>query len=192
MNETVGAETGFRRTGIVFAAESEADVARYENWLEHRAPLSDRRAHDLSGDESTSSCRARSALEGGALLRRATAAPSRRRRRRPSPRRRAAPGATILTDCAVRGVETGGRPGRRRRDGARAASPAIAVVLAGGAWSRRFSAATSTCALPQLKVRASVMRTAPLAGGPESALLVPRSRRIASGSTAATPSPTAM
>jgi glycine/D-amino acid oxidase-like deaminating enzyme len=35
MNERVGAETGFRTSGIVFAAESDADLARYESWLEH-------------------------------------------------------------------------------------------------------------------------------------------------------------
>ena len=39
MNETVGDETGFRTTGIAFAAESEADVARYETWLDHARPF---------------------------------------------------------------------------------------------------------------------------------------------------------
>ena len=38
MNETIGEETGFRTTGIAFAAENEADVARYETWLEHARP----------------------------------------------------------------------------------------------------------------------------------------------------------
>src|SRR5215510_8001403 len=38
MNERVQGETGFRRTGIVFAAESEADVARYETWLDYARP----------------------------------------------------------------------------------------------------------------------------------------------------------
>ena len=38
MNETVGAETGFRTTGIMFAVESDADLARYEAWLEHAKP----------------------------------------------------------------------------------------------------------------------------------------------------------
>ncbi len=42
------------------------------------------------------------------------------------------------------------------------------AVLAGGAWSRRFLQDLGVT-LPQLKVRASVMRTAPLEGGPESA-----------------------
>ena len=41
-----------------------------------------------------------------------------------------------------------------------------AVVLAGGAWSRLFCG-NLDIRLPQLKVRASVMRTAPIDGGPE-------------------------
>ena len=53
MNETVGAETGFRRTGIVFAAESEEDVARYD-WLDQCAALPDRRQADFGrGARST-------------------------------------------------------------------------------------------------------------------------------------------
>src|SRR5580765_5537850 len=38
MNETVGAETGFRTTGIMFAVDSDEDLARYEAWLEHAKP----------------------------------------------------------------------------------------------------------------------------------------------------------
>src|SRR5215475_5718295 len=38
MNERVQGETGFRRTGIVFAGESDADVARYETWLGYARP----------------------------------------------------------------------------------------------------------------------------------------------------------
>jgi len=38
MNETVGAETGFRTTGIMFAVETDADLARYQTWLDHAKP----------------------------------------------------------------------------------------------------------------------------------------------------------
>ena len=38
MNETVEAETGFRTTGILFAAETDEDVARCEAWLDHARP----------------------------------------------------------------------------------------------------------------------------------------------------------
>ena len=73
-------------------------------------------------------------------------------------------GATILTDCAVRGIETqGGRVvGRGHRT--RPRSRCDAVVLAGGAWSRLFCG-NAGIELPQLKVLGSVFRTAPLSGG---------------------------
>src|SRR5438045_1853920 len=35
MNERVGAETGFRTSGIMYLAESPDDLAKYEGWLEH-------------------------------------------------------------------------------------------------------------------------------------------------------------
>src|SRR5690349_24026804 len=38
MNETVEAETGFRTTGILFAAETDEDVTRCETWLEYARP----------------------------------------------------------------------------------------------------------------------------------------------------------
>ena len=38
MNETVEAETGFRTTGILFAAETDEDVTRCETWLDYARP----------------------------------------------------------------------------------------------------------------------------------------------------------
>src|SRR5262249_14506299 len=74
-------------------------------------------------------------------------------------------GAAILTRCAVRGVETaGGRVAAAVTE--RGSVACNAVVLAGGAWSRLFCGNLGI-ELPQLKVRATVMRTEPLAGGPE-------------------------
>src|SRR5580692_7933715 len=35
MNETVGAETGFRTCGIMYLGQTEADVARLESWVDH-------------------------------------------------------------------------------------------------------------------------------------------------------------
>ena len=167
MNETVQAETGFRTTGIVFAAESAADVARYEAWLAEAQPHQiDARlisgaeldahvpggaAHWTAGLYCASDGRAEPQKAAPAIARAAQRA-----------------GAVILTDCAVRGLDrAGGRVaaavterGRIRCSG---------VILAGGAWSRRFLRDLGVT-LPQLKVRASVMRTAPLEGAPETAL----------------------
>src|SRR5258706_13597678 len=35
MNEMVEAETGFRSCGIIYLAETQADLARFEDWLGH-------------------------------------------------------------------------------------------------------------------------------------------------------------
>ena len=73
-------------------------------------------------------------------------------------------GATILTRCAVRGVETSaGRVSAVVTETGRIATDT--VVLAGGAWSRLFCG-NHGIDLPQLKVRGSVMRTSPVDGIP--------------------------
>jgi glycine/D-amino acid oxidase-like deaminating enzyme len=74
-------------------------------------------------------------------------------------------GATILTGCAVRGIETAaGRVAAVVTEKGRIACQSI--VLAGGAWSRLFCGNLGID-LPQLKVLGSVMRTERLDGGPE-------------------------
>jgi glycine/D-amino acid oxidase-like deaminating enzyme len=74
----------------------------------------------------------------------------------------------VFNDCAVRGLETaGGRVIAAVTERGSIRTPA--VVVASGAWSRRFLKDLGIV-LPQLKVRASVMRTGPVAGGPEAAL----------------------
>src|SRR5204862_2598675 len=74
-------------------------------------------------------------------------------------------GATILTGCAVRGIETAaGRVAGVVTEKGRIACQS--VVLAGGAWSRLFCGNLGI-ELPQLKVLGSVMRTEKLDGGPE-------------------------
>ena len=78
-------------------------------------------------------------------------------------------GAGIFTQCAVRGIETeGGRVAAVVTEKGRIACGA--VVLAGGAWSRLFCGNLGL-RLPQLKVRSTVLRTAPLEGGPECAAI---------------------
>src|SRR5580698_5349373 len=38
MNEEIGAETGFRRTGIIYLCENESDVEQHKSWLAHARP----------------------------------------------------------------------------------------------------------------------------------------------------------
>ncbi|MGF1610074.1 MAG: NAD(P)/FAD-dependent oxidoreductase, partial [Kiloniellales bacterium] len=81
-------------------------------------------------------------------------------------------GAAVLTGCAVRGLElaAGRVAGVVTEKGTIACN---AVILAGGAWSRLFCDGLSL-RLPQLKVIATVMRTAPLEGPCEHAVWMSR------------------
>jgi len=77
-------------------------------------------------------------------------------------------GARILTRCAVRGIETtAGRVSAVVTERGRINCDTVA--LAGGVWSRLFCRPLGL-RLPQLPVVSSVMRTEPLAGGPEASV----------------------
>ncbi|MBV9751756.1 MAG: FAD-binding oxidoreductase [Hyphomicrobiales bacterium] len=167
MNETVGAETGFRTTGIMFAVENDTDLARYETWLEY-AKRFQIDARMISSPEIE-----KLVPGGGQHWKTALycASDGRAEPQKAAPAVAAAAraaGAKIFTDCAVRGLETaGGRVTAAVTELGRISCRA--VILAGGAWSRRFLSDLDL-RLPQLKVRASVMRTAPLEGAPTTAL----------------------
>ncbi|SEF10882.1 Glycine/D-amino acid oxidase [Rhizobiales bacterium GAS191] len=167
INERVGAETGFRTTGILFAAETPDDVIRYETWLEHAKPFQID-ARMITADEIDKLVPNGSRVWRTALY---CASDGRAEPQKAAPAIAAAArraGATVLTDCAVRGLETtGGRVTAAVTERGRITCQS--VVVAGGAWSRRFLADLGL-RLPQLKVRASVMRTAPLEGPPTTAL----------------------
>ncbi len=166
MNETTGAETGFRTTGILYLAENDKQVAEHEAWLEHaRQHQLDSRLVDsdevdtlLPGANRRFRAALYTASDGRAEPQKAAPAIAEAARRL---------GAGIFTSCAVRGVETaGGRITAAVTEKGRIACDA--VVLAGGAWSRLFCGNLGI-RLPQLKVRSTVMRTAPLEGGPDCA-----------------------
>ena len=164
MNETVAAETGFRNAGIMYLAETPAEVARLESWLDHaRQYQLDTRI--ISGREVAQRLPSLAKNYAGALY---TASDGKGEPQMAAPAIALAArrhGANILTGCAVRGIETGaGRiVGVVTEKGAIACG---AVVLAGGAWSRLFCSNLGID-LPQLNVVASVMRTERLEGGPE-------------------------
>jgi glycine/D-amino acid oxidase-like deaminating enzyme len=169
MNQRTGRETGFRQPGIAYLCETEKEVAKQEAWLDQarqyqvdarllRGADIDTLVPGASGNfiaamHTPTDGRAEPSQAAPAIAEAARAA-----------------GATVLTDCAVRGVETqGGRvSGVVTEKGSIACD---AVVLAGGAWSRLFcgnvSAGNAGIDLPQLGVRATAFRTAPLGGGPE-------------------------
>ena len=167
LNQKTEAETGFKVTGIMYSARSEAELAKHEEWLNYSQPyqLDTRRVGKdefeklvPGGDKSfvgalytPSDARAEPQKAGPAIARAAQRM-----------------GAHVLTNCAVRTVEQeGGKvSGVMTEKGFIRCS---VVVLAGGAWSSLF-AGNLGIRLPQLSVINSVMRTAPLEGAPETAV----------------------
>jgi glycine/D-amino acid oxidase-like deaminating enzyme len=164
MNQMVEAETGFRQAGIMYLAESQAELRQFESWLEHaRQYQLDTRvisraeaAELMPGLTGNWTGAFYTASDGKAEPQRAAPAIAEAARRQ---------GATIITKCAARGIETqGGRVSAVVTEKGRIACQT--AVLAGGAWCRLFCGNLGI-ELPQLKVLATVMRTQPLEGGPE-------------------------
>lgn len=170
MNERVGAETGFRTTGIVYLCTDEAQIARHRAWLEH-AKLYQLDSRLLSAGEVDQVLPGADGRWAGALY---TASDGRAEPQKAAPAMAMAArerGATILTNCAVRGIETeGGRVSGVVTEKGRIACSS--VVLAGGVWSGLFARSLGV-RLPQLKVLASVQRTEPLERAPASAAWAP-------------------
>ncbi len=159
-----GANTGFRTTGLMYLCAQPGDAERFEAWLEHA------RQHQLESRLLSSAEVAKllpgaarswpGALytpnDGGAEPEKAAPAIAEAAQRA---------GAAVVTGCAVRGIETNaGRVSAAITEHGRIACKS--VLLAGGIWSNLFCASLGI-RLPQLKVLGSVMRTAPLDGGPE-------------------------
>ena len=164
MNEAVGAETGFRRCGIMYLCKTEADIAKRTTWLEAAQPYQlDTRM--ITGAEAKEKLPGLAGEWAGALY---TESDGRGEPQMAAPAIAEAArrlGAGIVTQCAVRGIETkGGRVSGVVTEKGRIACDA--VVLAGGAWSSLFCG-NNGIRLPALKVLSSVMRTEPMAGGPE-------------------------
>ncbi|MBZ4021551.1 D-amino-acid oxidase [Rhodobacter sp. TJ_12] len=161
-----GRDVGYKQAGIMFAAKTDKDMAKFERWTRHLAPVGlsaevmKRDAFDtvMGGCEEKVKGGLFTAVDGRAEPQLAAPAIAEAAR---------AAGASVLTECAVRGVETSGGAvsGVITERGPIACD---AVVLAGGAWSRLFSG-NFGLELPQLKVQNTVLRTSPIEGGPEPA-----------------------
>jgi glycine/D-amino acid oxidase-like deaminating enzyme len=167
MNNRVEAETGFRQAGIVYVYDTKKELDAQEEWLEY-ARQYQLDARMIGPDALDSVIPGTTRRFAGALY---TPSDGRAEPQLAAPaiataaRRR---GATVLTGCAVRGIETKGG----RVSGVVTEKGPIAcesVVLAGGAWSRLFCG-NMGIDLPQLKILGSVMRTEPLNGPPEHAV----------------------
>lgn len=160
-------DTGYRRSGIVFTCADDRAYANHERWnrnldgyqLASRMLSAAEFGSMFPGSDMKLKGALYNADDGRAEPQKAAPAIAEAARAR---------GASVLTECAVRGIETAGGAvsavitERGRID-------CKAVVLAGGAWSSLFSNLYGID-LPQLKVLNSVLRTKPLEGGPEQAI----------------------
>ncbi len=165
MNARIGAETGFRQSGIIYLLETEAELAVREKWYAENAKAFGLETRLVSGAEAERLQPGSTRAWKGALY---TSADGRAEPFLAVPamaRHAQKLGVKIFQNCAVRGLETtaGKISSVVTEKGTIACEQ---VVLAGGAWSRRFLHNLGI-EFPQLSVISSVMRTAPLDTGLE-------------------------
>jgi glycine/D-amino acid oxidase-like deaminating enzyme len=179
----VGADLGFRRTGVLYVTQSPADLAQWERWMEHARTyqLHSRLLSATEAQALTPGCDTKwigglhTPSDGRAEPSLATPAIAAAARRS---------GATLHQNCAARGLEL--------EAGAVAAVVTErgtirtrAVLCAGGAWSTLFCRRHGID-LPQLTLRASVLRTEPAPAVSETSIGTPNfgiRRRLDGGYT---------
>jgi glycine/D-amino acid oxidase-like deaminating enzyme len=181
----IGVDLGFRRTGVLFVTEDDAELASWEAWAAH-AREHQVRSRVLSAAEAQALAPGSTIAWRGGLhtpsdgrAEPATAAPAIAEAARRL-------GATIHQDCAARGLE--------REGGAvsavvteRGTIRTRAVLCAGGAWASLFCR-RHDIDLPQANVIGSALFTAPAPAFTEGAIGTPRfgiRRRIDGGYTIA-------
>jgi len=158
LEQEIGADIGWHQGGVAHFATTEADLDKYESWLEHARPyqldsrlLSARETDELVGQSER--------RWKGALY---TASDGRAEPAKAAPAIAQAAerlGAHIVAGCAVRTVESAaGRVSGVVTERGRVACRA--VVCAAGAWSSYFSRNLGVD-FPQLGVRSSALRTTP-------------------------------
>jgi len=163
MDSRVERETGFTRCGILYLCETDEQLAQKNDWYEKNARpagLATRMIGAAEANELQPGCTRpwKGALytpnDGRAEPFIAVPLMAEALRRK---------GGKVFTNCAVRGLETkAGRIATVVTE--KGAIACDTVVLAGGAWSRRFCDNLGI-ALPQLTVINSVMRTEPIDTG---------------------------
>jgi glycine/D-amino acid oxidase-like deaminating enzyme len=153
-----GEDVGFTRSGCLYMTDSEKVLGKYTQWLSIAREYG-LDTQVIEGEELDKHVSGASSRWLGAMY---TASDARAEPHKAGPAiARAAErgGATLLTSCAVRGIETeGGRLSAVVTEhGAIRTSTAL---CAAGAWSSMFCRSLGI-SLPQLQVRGTVVRTAP-------------------------------
>jgi glycine/D-amino acid oxidase-like deaminating enzyme len=160
MNARVGAETGYRRSGILYLEENERQRASHEKWVREIAVPHGLDTRLIGADQVAQMAPGASRKYLGGMY---TAGDGRAEPFIAVPAMAHALqrlGGQVFTNCAARGLETtaGSVSAVVTERGVIRCSQ---VVLAGGNWSRRFLHNVGI-SFPQLSVVGSVMRTAPL------------------------------
>nr|MDA8253960.1 FAD-binding oxidoreductase [Rhodospirillales bacterium] len=159
-----GIDTGYRECGILYIDQNDADRERHERWLALVEPFQigsriiegEALAEKLPGATRRFKSAIYTPTDGRAEPQKAVTAMAAAAR---------TAGAVIVQNCAVRGLDLrAGRVAGVVTEHGRVACDS--AILAGGAWSRLFCGSLGL-RLPQLKVRATVLRTAPIENGPE-------------------------
>jgi glycine/D-amino acid oxidase-like deaminating enzyme len=158
LENDIGEDVGYSEQGVLYVAKNDKQFERYSEWIE-TAKQYDLDTRMIDAAELATLVRGTSAKWQGALY---TASDGRAEPHKATPaiaRAAVRSGATVLTSCAVRGLETssGAVSGVVTEHG----TIKTAVVLcAAGAWTSMFCRSLGI-AVPQLKVRGTVARTAP-------------------------------
>lgn len=157
----IGEDVGFEQRGCLFMARKREELDAYAAWIESARSF-DLDTRLIEGRELEEQVPGRTGRWAGALY---TASDGRAEPHKAAPaiaRAAARHGASILTSCAVRGIETtGGRvSGVVTEHGTIGTST---VLCAAGAWTSLFCRSLGI-PLPQLKVKGNVVRTAPCEG----------------------------
>jgi len=154
----IGDDVGFHEGGIFIAANSDKDAERYADWIR----ISDEHGIEtrmIDGPELKKFVRGAATEWKGVLY---TPSDGRAEPHKAAPaiaRAAERAGATIVTGCAVRGIETeGGAVSSVVTEHGTIKTPQ--VLCAAGAWTSMFCRSLGI-SLPQLKVRGTVARTAP-------------------------------
>jgi len=158
LEDEIGEDVGFSERGVIFAAKTDKDMAEYAEWLK----TADEYGLDtriIDGDELRKLARNAAGNWRGAMY---TPSDGRAEPHKAAPaiaRAAGRRGATILTSCAVRGIETeGGRVAAVVTE--HGTIKTSTVACAAGAWTSMFCRSLGVT-VPQLKVRGTVARTAP-------------------------------
>src|SRR5579863_4216860 len=166
MDATLGIDTGFNQCGILYMTAEDTVMDNHRVWLDKARHVAGdafdtREVDGMSVAELLPG--ATKAFKGGLY----TSGDGRAEPQKAAPaianalRKR---GVKILTPCAVRGLETSaGRVSAVVTE--LGTIRCKSVVVAGGAWSRLFCG-NLDINVPQLMVKASVLRTSPIEGGP--------------------------